>query len=71
MTVDALRAIKQCAIAIVGFVAVAVVFIILFGDKEDRPAGFFYELPRCVGFGRHRHRGGDVRTKSAKYLEAG
>jgi hypothetical protein len=41
VTVDALRAIKHCAIALIGFVAVGVVFIILFGDKEDRPAGFF------------------------------
>jgi hypothetical protein len=41
VTVDALRAIKRCAIALIGFVAVAVVFIIMFGDKDDRPAGFF------------------------------
>ena len=41
VTVDALRAIKHCAIAIIGFVAVGVVFIIMFGDKEDRPAGVF------------------------------
>src|SRR5829696_7382021 len=32
-TVDALRTIKNCAIAIIGFVAVGVVFIIMFGDK--------------------------------------
>ena len=41
MTVDALQAIKHCAIALIGFVAVGVVFIIAFGDKDDRPAGFF------------------------------
>ncbi len=40
-TVDALRAIKHCAIATIGFVAVGVVFIIMFGDKDDRPAGVF------------------------------
>lgn len=40
-TVDALRAIKHCAMAIIGFVAVGVVFIIMFGDKDDRPAGVF------------------------------
>jgi Protein of unknown function (DUF2975) len=41
MTVDALRAIKHCAIAIIGFVAGGVVFIVMFGDKDDRPAGVF------------------------------
>jgi hypothetical protein len=41
VTVDALRAIKHCTIAIIGFVAVGVVFIIMFGDKDDRPAGVF------------------------------
>jgi len=41
VTVDALRAIKQCALTIIGFVAVGVVFIIMFGDKDDRPAGIF------------------------------
>src|SRR5215203_2196785 len=40
-TVDALRAIKHCAIAVIGFVAGALVFIISFGDGEDRPAGVF------------------------------
>lgn len=43
-TVEALRAIKHCAIAIMGFVAVGVVIIIIFGDKDDRPAGFFMSL---------------------------
>src|SRR5215216_1481111 len=41
VTVDALRAIKRCAIAMIGFVSGGVVFIMMFGDKEDRPAGVF------------------------------
>lgn len=41
VTVDALRAIKHCAMAIVGFVAGAAVFILISGDNEDRPAGIF------------------------------
>jgi hypothetical protein len=41
VTVDALRAIKRCAITIIGFVVGAVVFILMFGDKDDRPAGIF------------------------------
>lgn len=41
VTVDALRAIKRCAMALIGFVAGGVVFIIMFGDKDDRPAGVF------------------------------
>ena len=40
-TVEALRTIKRCAIALVGFVAGAAVFILIFGDKEDRPPGIF------------------------------
>lgn len=40
-TVNALRTIKGCAMAIVGFVAGAVIFIVAFGDGEDRPAGVF------------------------------
>jgi hypothetical protein len=38
--VKALRTIKFCAISIIGFVAVSVIFI-MFGDKDDRPAGVF------------------------------
>src|SRR5262245_63482986 len=39
-TVNALRTIKYCAIIIIGFVAVGVIiFILMLGDKEDRPAG--------------------------------
>src|SRR5882724_2808653 len=40
-TVKVLRTIKYCAMAIIGFVFVGVIFILMFGDKEDRPAGFF------------------------------
>ena len=36
--VKALRTIKYCAIAIIGFVAVSVIFI-LCGDPDDRPPG--------------------------------
>lgn len=43
-TLDALRAIKHCGIAMIGFVAVGVVFIIVFGDKDDRPPGLFMSL---------------------------
>ncbi len=41
VTVDALRAIKRCAMAIIGFVAGAAVIILMFGDKDDRPPGVF------------------------------
>ena len=42
-TVKALRTIKFCALAIIGFVAVGVIFI-MFGDSEDRPAGIFMRI---------------------------
>jgi len=42
-SVKALRTIKYCAIAIIGFVAVSVVFIV-FGDKDDRPPGVFMRI---------------------------
>ena len=42
-TVKALGTIKYCAIAIIGIVAVGVVFI-MFGDREDRPAGVFMRI---------------------------
>ena len=48
-TVKALRIIKFCAIAIIGFVAVGVVFILMFGDREDRPAGAFMSLLTTLG----------------------
>jgi hypothetical protein len=41
VTLSALRAIKGCAMAILGFVGGAVIFVIIFGDGEDRPAGVF------------------------------
>jgi hypothetical protein len=44
-TVKALRTIKYCAIAIIGFVAVSVIFIYpMFGDKDDRKAGVFMRI---------------------------
>ena len=41
VTLNALRVIKRCEMAIIGFVAGAVIIIIIFGDGEDRPAGIF------------------------------
>jgi hypothetical protein len=41
--VKALRTIKFCAISIIGFVAVSLIFL-MFGDKDDRPAGIFLRL---------------------------
>ena len=41
--VKALRTIKSCAIAIIGFVAVSVMFM-LFSDPDDRPAGIFMRI---------------------------
>lgn len=38
-SVEALRAIRRCALTLLGFVAGAAIFIVLFGDKEDRPPG--------------------------------
>ena len=40
-TLNALRTIKTCALAIIGFVAGAAIFIVMSGDGEDRPAGIF------------------------------
>ena len=42
-TVKALRTIKYCALAIIGFVAVSVIFM-LFGDSDDRPPGVFMRI---------------------------
>src|SRR2546430_7875261 len=39
-SVRALRTIKYCALAIIGFVAVSVIFMI-FGDRDDRSGGGF------------------------------
>jgi hypothetical protein len=41
--VKALRTMKYCALAIIGFVAVSVVFMIG-GDREDRPGGTFMRI---------------------------
>jgi hypothetical protein len=41
--VKALRTIKFCAIAIIGFVAVSVIFT-MFDDPDDRPAGVFMRI---------------------------
>jgi hypothetical protein len=44
-TVKALRTIRYCALAIIGFVAVSVLFIYpMFGDRDDRPAGVFMRI---------------------------
>ena len=44
-TVKALRTIKYCAIAIIGFVALSVIFMYpMLGDKDDRPAGVFMRI---------------------------
>jgi hypothetical protein len=42
-TVKALRTIKYCAIALIGLVAVSVIFMIG-GDREDRPGGTFMRI---------------------------
>ena len=42
-TVKALRTIRYCAIAIIGFVGVGVIFLV-FADKDDRPAGVFMRI---------------------------
>jgi hypothetical protein len=47
--VKALRTIKYCAIAIIGFVAGGVVIILINGDGEDRPAGVFMSF--LIAFG--------------------
>ena len=41
--VKALRTIKYCALALIGFVAVSVLFMIS-GDRDDRPAGVFMRI---------------------------
>lgn len=42
-TVNSLRIIKYCALALIGIVAVSAVFMIG-GDREDRPAGLFMRI---------------------------
>ena len=41
--VRALRTLRYCAIAIIGFVAVSVIFM-MFDDRDDRPAGVFMRI---------------------------
>lgn len=41
VTLDALHAIKRCAMALLGFVAGGVIIILICGDRDDRPAGIF------------------------------
>lgn len=43
-SVDDLRVIRRCALALIGFVTAGLGFIILSGDNEDRPAGVFMSL---------------------------
>ena len=43
-TLNALRTIKCCAMALMGFVVGGVIFIIMFGDRDDRPAGLFMSV---------------------------
>lgn len=47
-TVRALRTIKYSAMTLIAFVAGAVIFIFVFGDKDERPAGFV--MPFIVAF---------------------
>jgi hypothetical protein len=41
--VKSLRIVKYCALAMIGFVAVSVIFMIG-GDRDDRPAGVFMRI---------------------------
>lgn len=41
--VKALRTMKYCAMAIIGFVALSLIFMIS-GEREDRPAGLFMRI---------------------------
>ena len=41
--VKALRTLKYCALAMIGFVALSVIFMIG-GDREDRPGGIFMRI---------------------------
>ncbi|MCA9732801.1 MAG: DUF2975 domain-containing protein [Deferribacteres bacterium] len=44
-TLKALQTIKYCALIIIGFVVVSLIFIYpMFGDKDDRPAGLFLRV---------------------------
>ena len=41
--VKGVRTIKYCALALIGFIAVSVIFMI-FGERDDRPAGLFMRI---------------------------
>jgi hypothetical protein len=58
-SVRALRNIKYCALTIIGFVAISVVFMIG-GDREDRPGWSLHAHPRYVSINCRRHCGGDL-----------
>ena len=47
--IKALRAIQYCGITIMGFVAAGEIFILVYGDKEDRPAGVFMGILITIG----------------------
>lgn len=49
VTLNALRSIKRCALTLIGFVAGGAIFILLFGDPDDRPAGVFMSLLVTLG----------------------
>lgn len=50
-TLSALRLIRRCALTLLGFVAGGLVWILLLGDPDDRPAGFFLGLLVALGAG--------------------
>jgi hypothetical protein len=41
---EAWRSLRRCALAFLGFVALRVVLVLPFGDREDRPAGLFMSV---------------------------
>jgi hypothetical protein len=41
ISLNALGAIKRCAIILLGFIAGGAILVLMFGDREDRPAGIF------------------------------
>lgn len=51
VTVEDLRAIRTCALILIGFVAGAIVLILMTGDPDDRPAGLFMSLLVTVASG--------------------
>ena len=49
VTLNALRVIQRCAIVLIAFVFGAVIFILVYGDGEDRPGGLFMCLIAASG----------------------